>query len=719
MQETSTATASGSGDLGQANTGQANTVSGPNKRERRTREAHLGLLVLLFFVVFFSLAPSYLQFMHNNDAGSQLSKGQQILFGFHPWAHVHSSVYGPAIFYLSALAQALSGGRLLPEIMVIFAGYLASYLLFFSTFSARTDRRGLLLIFAVIVLAAFPPFHKYHVLLPQAVFLYGLHHALLVSVPGKSALRLSVACAVAGAFRIDFGVYGLISSVLFLLLRNASSGVRTVSKALAIFLATGLLLAGPWLLFLASTADLGEIAVTSYHMTRGLIDGLSSPLPPYRPELPPLNQNNSLVLLYRFFHLAPWGILAVVFLRYRRSVSADRDFRWAKEPTDLYLLVAAVFAVLVNLQASHRIDLSHLKQSLPSSLLALFLALAHWWPRMSSMRMAGRSASLAGAVLLTGFLGFGLAHRNLIPGEAYSVTRWRDTMSSWMLTRSEALEEEATGAGDSPLPEILRRVRRLTAREDAVLFIPYLGQAYYFAERHFATAFGWLHPGRFRKAGSQQRFIDAMHTTRLIVDQPSFAFDRMPERNARAYAPRVMRHIYSTYGLFDVIGGFVFLSREPQIWEQQGQYALDLLAWEAPVDAQGGRCGSSGYEIHQINTLPATAWGGNVSIPHGAGLLITARDRRESARSGPGCPAVGLLAESGVIFVVARGGRPVLLPKLGRRSLIDTRTVPPGKYRLVQLPCSASQVPNPAPDSVCHEAGITITLREPPEPPGH
>ncbi len=684
---------------------------------RWTKAACLTLLVLLFGGVFLALSPSYFQFMDNRDAGSQLSKGQQILFGFHPWAHVHSSVYGPAIFYLSALAQGFSGERLLPEMMLIFTGFLASYLLLFSTFSARSDRRGLLLIFALLALAAFPRFHKYHVLLPQAVFLYGLHRALLASTPGRSALCLSVACTIVGVFRIDFGAYGVVSSILFLFSRYAASGIRTVSRAVAVLLGAGLLWLGPWLLFLASTADLGEILVTSYHMTRGLIDGLSLPLPSVQHDLSPLSPTNALAFFYWFFRLAPWGVLAAVLFRLWRQQPVAGDSRWVPKPDDLYLLVAAAFAILVYQQASHRIDMSHIKQSLPASLFVLFLAVAHWWPRMSSMRLPGRAASLAGVALLTAFLGSGLAHRDLQRRESYSATRWRDTVSSWMLTRSRALEQVA-GRGTSRLADVLQRVRRLTAREDAVLFIPYLGQAYYFAGRHFATPFGWWNPGRFRAAGSQQKFIDSMRSTRWVVDQPAFTFDRLPERNARAYAPQVMRHVYSTYGLFEVVGGFVLLSREPQVWQREGRYEFELRAAGAAAGAARGSCGSSGYEIRQINTLPVTVWEGGVTTPHGAGLLITAGECSESTLSGPGCPAVGLLAETGLLFVVGKGGHPASLSQLGPRSLIDTRAVPPGEYRLVQLPCSAPQAPKTTPDFArCEAGGISVTLRESPEPP--
>ncbi len=673
------------------------------------------LLALLFVVVFLALSPSYTQFMHNPDAGSQLSKGQQILFGFHPWAHVDSSVYGPAIFYLSALAQACSGGRLLPEMLLILGGYLASYLLFFSTFSARSDRRGLLLLFALLALIAFPRFHKYHVLLPQAVFLYSLHRATMISSPVKCAIRLAIGCVIAGVFRIDFGAYCVLASILFLLLRYAPSGTRPCTRAVGVLLATGLLLVSPWLLFLTSAADLGEIAVNSYQMTLGLTDGLKKPLPPYQPALSPLSPDNALILYYWFFMATPLVILAVVFLRWRHPAKAPGGTRKAIGADDLYLLVAAVFATLVNLQASHRIDLSHLKQSLPSSLFVLFLGLAHWCPRMSSMRVAGRSVSLVGIALLCGFLGYGLVDQNLLQREAYSAARWRGTLSSWKLTRSVALEEAIAKPGISALPGVLQRVRQLTTREDAVLFIPYLSQAYYFTRRHFATAFGWWHPGRFRTAGSQQEFIDAMETTGLIVDQPAFSFDQMPERNARAYAPQVMRHIYSTYGLFDVVGGFVFLSREPQIWERHGHYELDLRAQELPAGQEAGRCGSTGYEIHHINTLSITAWERSVSLPHGTGLLLTAEQCADSPRSGGGCPAVGLLAETGLVFVVSSNGRPVSLPRLGPRALIDTRTVPPGKYRLVQLPCPTSQVPTrPLGLAPYETSSVTVTLREPP-----
>ena len=51
--------------------------------------------------------PSSFDLLFNPDMGSQLTKGMEILHGRHPFLEVDSGVYGPAIFYLSALGQFL------------------------------------------------------------------------------------------------------------------------------------------------------------------------------------------------------------------------------------------------------------------------------------------------------------------------------------------------------------------------------------------------------------------------------------------------------------------------------------------------------------------------------------------------------------------------------------------------------------------------------------
>lgn len=682
------------------------------RRERRRRAASLSGAWLAFTFVFLAVSLGFDDLLHDPDAGSQLSKGQQILFGLHPWAHVDSSVYGPAVFYLSALAQSLSSGRLIGEITLVFLGYSASFLLLYGILDRRSEQKTLALVFLLVALAAIPNFHKYHVLLPQAVFLYGLHRAGTAIRSDRVGLLLAVACCGAGAFRLDFGIYGAIAATCFLVLHTRRFGIGRVSRVLAKFLLWSLLFCSPWIAFLAWSANLPDVAVTTFRTARGVVDGLSVPLPEYRSQVSALEPRNALVLLYRFFTALPLGVFVLEFVSLVRRQRSRPESPSTLPGAPAFLLSAALFAALVNLQASHRIDLSHLKQSLPSSLFVLFLVVDRHWPRPFALRPLASGSALAGMAALVAAMLVGLSHPKLTSREADSFERVRNTVSSWMLTRPEGLRRMS----QSDLAAVLRRVREVTAATDEVLYLPYLSQAYYFSERHFGTPFGWWNPGRFHAVGSQRRFVAAMRSTRVVVDQPGFTFDRDPARNARAYAPKVMRHIYATYGLFEVIADFTLSSRHRELWTRSGRFDLELTEWSLESETAPRSCRDSA--IAALNTLPVELWGRTARMQQGAGLLVSSGAASEVTvddsdfRSPPS--GLGLLADSGRLFVVTKGSDLVPLAELVSRRLIDTGPAPPGSYRLVDVPCSEAPTFGARRSSA---ASTVLTLEAPPSSP--
>ncbi len=85
--------------------------------------AFLGALVVVLLVS----TPRVDRLISNPDIGVELTKGQQILFGRHPHIDVDTTVYGPGIFYLSALAQRVADRRLIGPLAVIILGYLTAY----------------------------------------------------------------------------------------------------------------------------------------------------------------------------------------------------------------------------------------------------------------------------------------------------------------------------------------------------------------------------------------------------------------------------------------------------------------------------------------------------------------------------------------------------------------------------------------------------------------
>ena len=203
-------------------------------------------------------------------------------------------------------------------------------------------------------------------------------------------------------------------------------------------------------------------------------------------------------------------------------------------------------------------------------------------------------------------------------------------------------------------------------------------------------------PGRFLESGSQQRFIHAMRTTKLVADDPAFSFDRRPSRNARAYGPELMRHLYTTFGIFDVIGRFVLLSNSPLTWCRQGDFdrvtrpmeldTVDLAAIKSR-GSPGGRpvCTQAGLRVTHVNTLPlAQSTVSPARMPQGAGLLLTLSTCPTAGPVYPVCANLGLLSKRRGFAIGRRNGSgPV--SAISPRHLVDTSAMPAGIYDLVLI----------------------------------
>ena len=138
---------------------------------------------VLFGIVFLLLTPSYNEFLGQPDPGVPTQQGQQILFGLHPYIDVDSSVYGPAVFYVSALNQWVFEDRLTGEVLMIFLSYATAYALLFATFRMAGGSSWALMAFAVVAVASFPRFHKYYILLGPAIFIGALFKAETTAKP--------------------------------------------------------------------------------------------------------------------------------------------------------------------------------------------------------------------------------------------------------------------------------------------------------------------------------------------------------------------------------------------------------------------------------------------------------------------------------------------------------------------------------------------------------
>ena len=643
--------------------------------KNQNRSLELIISTVICAVIIILVAPSYNSFLHQIDPGDQLTKGMLILKGRHPYIHILSSVYGPLVYYLSALGQWLFPDRLTGELTLIFCGYTLAYFLLFLTFLREGGTRWTFFLFVLVGMASFPRFHKYYILLGPAVMFYALHKASRSDGAGHVVFILAAASALTGFFRLDYGAYSVFCSILFLAARFRNRGPLTIAKMVTAYCCIGLALAAPWLVYLAWQGDFFEILKNVFAASHGVMAGMAKALPPYDFTRPSLNPSNRLFLTYWFLKLAPLVILACFAGERWLGTRRKAPVKW--RPQDYFLATAAALSFLFYLQASHRIDISHVRQCAVPVMFVVLLYFSNLVTRRFSERLALRLCCNTALTMVAVFLVISLHPPCLLKKRTYSPGNVSKKIASWNLTRQKAVETGAKRSRNEAFAKVLYRTRQLTGPDDAVLFTPFMPQAYYFADRQFKPFFAWWHPGRFFMSGSQERYIESLEGTVLIVDQPEFDFDDSNALNARTYAPKVIRYIYSNYGICQVVGPYVVLAGKPVIWQQYGRYDLGTILLSAP--GQIIKAEKDGHQyVTSVNTLPADmiAPGEAISLPHGAGLLL---------ETAPVVPTGALLGLQGAnrLYAVSRDGTPLAAGRIEKDQLIGTAGIPAGVYELV------------------------------------
>jgi len=660
------------------------------------------IIFILFTVVFVVTAPSYLENLLDPDFGSQLSKGQSILFGKHPFINIDSSVYGPAIFYLSALAQWVDTSRLLPEVILIYLGYLFSYLVFCFILKKESQDRKLVFFFAFICIAAFPRFHKYHVLIGPAIFIGSLYWLKNTNSIKTIAIVLAVASAICGLFRIDFGIYSAIASFiyLFFLVVNEDDKKKSYLKYIGIYTIIAVATVLPWIIFIAIQGNIVETIEVFYRTTIGVHLGLAKPLPDYKLEQFPLSRENKHITLYILLKLAPILIITLVMLGHIKK--KEPDVGWAASnivllPLDrrkLKLVVLSIVSYLYFLQASHRIDMPHIKQALPMVLLPIFLSVGYWKEKNGKRE----KITLLLTIVVTIIMVVILKHPKLFRIESYQIDNIQTIIEGWKKTKHEIITEALESKSNrnaQQYAETLSYVTKLTEKTDPVLILPFTAQAYYYVSRRFDTPFGWLNPGRFIYPGVEEKFINSLANTKVVLDKPYFSFDGLEERNMRHYAKKLSRHLYEKYGIVRVIGENIVLANDQDIIKQYGVYPLKLSEMarrEVIVNEEKtgnkkrgkkyNKCKGEDSEITHVNTLSVKEYGRKRKMVRNSGLLLGLRACKNKEKPKGQCEYVALQGNESTHIVADNKGVPIPLRKLKRDMLIDIAALQEEEYTL-------------------------------------
>lgn len=516
---------------------------------KRTRarwfEYPLVFLAFAFFVL--AYAPSVGEILENRDLGVHLARAVQIDVGRHPFIDYPGGVYGPLVFYASFLAQVLSGWRLFGEVALDVCGYALAYAFLYAVFLRVGKSRTIALAALVAGALLLPRFYKYYIVLGPALYLFALESGCRRGFRLPALVGMAAASCVAGFFRLDFGAYAVLASLVVFAL--AAAGGTGFLRSAALYLLACLVLASPFLAALVLSTDPLRVAGDTLGLVRGAKEGLGRALDPELLDGLPLVQARFQVAFWGA-RLLPWSLIAVAVIRRRRFTSPS---------TRTFVVGSSLFTGLVFLQATHRVDPQHLLQVLPPCLVLLaWIAknVAAALPRVPG-RVAACALFAVPVVLLGdqrqrydelprwGELTAKLGEYELSRAELRSADTWERPVATWMTISSWIVDHVPEG--------------------ENVLVVPYRPQVYYLCERGYGTRFGWLTPGLFGGRFSEERFIESLANTPVVVDEVGYAFDSDPARGARSFAPELMRELYETRAIAFGQGFVLVLVDDPEL----------------------------------------------------------------------------------------------------------------------------------------------------------
>jgi hypothetical protein len=487
--------------------------------------------------------PSPLAFMEDSDWGHQLAGANQILHGEHPFIDFRAT-YGPLTFYLSALAQILSGTRPGAEVFLCVAGFLIGYIILFLMCWKASGRRAVAFAVITVALIALPRLYKYYIVLCPAVMLFLAWRYL--DFPTRPKLwALAASVAVAGLFRPDFGAYTFITAIVAVWLSSHSQ--RTFKfRELLCFAGAVVTCASPWLIWASINGALLRYLKDSSLGSANLAAGSSLPFPQFTLS-EGLSNGNVTFILFAFFYLIP--IISAWFAHRTPDIAERRK-----------VYVTTVLAIGTLMQAAHRSEILHLLQAIPITfvLVAWLAGKAMDGLRDKANNQALPVAGLAIIALCAPLLSLQVWRLGNIPSpENLKYVR------QYTRSRENFVIQAATDNPDHWLTKTLHDVQAHTKPEQRIMAIPLLMNVYYFAGRPFAGNQMAVIPGFFSDTQDQQIMLDclAKQYVPLVIDIPGFVLDMREDRRARMVAPLIYKFCDEQFVLYRRIGPVVLLMR--------------------------------------------------------------------------------------------------------------------------------------------------------------
>jgi hypothetical protein len=498
----------------------------------------IGLVALLSLLWISFKTPDPLFFMADPDGGHQLAGANQILlFGEHPFIDFRST-YGPLVFYMSALGQLLSGGRIIGEILLLIIGYTIAYVLLFKLLWKASRRLEVALFFTALALFLIPRIYKYYIVLGPVLVLFLAWN--YIEKPSKISLWLmAFAIAVTGLFRPDFGLYSAVCGIVTVASRPAP--MRTViAKRLLSLIGAIVACASPWLLWALFNNGLGNYFYDSLLGAPRHAAGLALPTVNLQLEGSLFSPENGKFLLLKFFWLQ--AILLTVFLIVRRKHFVEQAWR--------QIFSTSVLASLAMIQASHRADYSHLLQAIPISLVlcAWLVGLAIDQLRKNSnlqrfFAALGLSTLTAISVLLISL------NWQINSSTQFNPSHLLDSFQVYSRSKESFLNEMEEKYPGNWYSATVQHIKTCTQPSQRILAIPFLTTLYYLSDRGFGSGQMLFAPGYFSTSNDQLRSIERMNQQEvaMTIEIPGYKYDNRDDRQIEQYIPLVAHYLRKNF----------------------------------------------------------------------------------------------------------------------------------------------------------------------------
>jgi hypothetical protein len=485
------------------------------------------------------LLPDVRGFVHDADWGHQLAGANQILLlGEQPFIDWHS-VYGPLVFYASALAQVFTGGRAIGEILLVVAGFATGYLILFTLVVRLTGTRWMGFVCVVMALLMVPRLYKYYLILgPVAVL--AMTWAYLEERTTKRLVLLGASAGWLFLFRPDFGAYAGVVALF-----AVGRGDRPFRR-IGILAASSLGAVAPWLFWATTHHALVGYVRDTFLGSRSLATGMAVPMPAisFGSSFPTPGTTTS--LLIGLFTIAPGG--AFLLLRFLGSgISAVRREQ---------VLSSCVLAQLDLIQAYHRSDYPHLLQAIPVAFVPLFfmVSIAIETIRRPGSRFA-RNLALASTAPLALTLGLclwsatGLRGALWLPRPRSSLPSLLNDLRVYSGPRQGVVDEVLRENPSDDESQAIAYLRNHTRVGERLLALPLLTSVYYLAERPFGGGQMLLAPGWFTSTDDQTRMVRLLREQDVdwLADVPDFMLDGDEKKRGRVFASVVYAYIDSQF----------------------------------------------------------------------------------------------------------------------------------------------------------------------------